>query len=322
VARSSPSVSFPLGGSATMNLPQLFQLGWAACLVSLCACSAPDAVHARFPAEVALVKNAGRGDSLIANLQGENGEVVPIIFDTGAPCTLVLDTSLEPKLGRRLATRTVISAGGKGRGGLYKAPVLYAGSLELCTGSTATTFDLSRFRIDHPALGLVGFDCLRHYCIQLDFAAGKIRFLDPEHPGGEELGKAFPLTRFKGCMAVRDTLVGRGGERSLVDTGCSFSGVLTPDLFRNWTNDWQNTSRVLAGDVRFPDGVFGGMSYTNLYLRGDGKSNWMGLDFLARHLVTLNFPKQTMYLRQRSTASLAEGTGFYDDFYPRDLRKR
>ena len=44
-----------------------------------------------------------------------------------------------------------------------------------------------------PIMGMLSIDCLKHYCIQLDFAAGKMRFLEPEHVNAVQLGKAFPI---------------------------------------------------------------------------------------------------------------------------------
>jgi hypothetical protein len=82
-----------------------------------------------------------------------------------------------------------------------------------------------------------------------------------------------------------------------------------------WINGWRTTHPMPDSEVRFPNGRFGGESYTNLYLSGNGSYNLLRLSFLARHRVTLNFPKRVMYLQKRSVGSLAEGDGFFDDFY-------
>jgi hypothetical protein len=173
--------------------------------------------------------------------------------------------------------------------------------------------DLKAHGLERPLVGILGMDCLRHYCIQLDFADNKMRFLDPDALKVEDLGQTFPLTQFRGCFMTHDNLVGATGAKMLVDTGCNFDGVLTPKLFQRWTN--QISTALFPDEARFPNAVFGGVAYTNLYLNGDGGENLLGLAFLARNLVTLNFPKRTMYLQRRSTGSLAEGNGFFDDFY-------
>src|SRR2546430_314990 len=70
----------------------------------------------------------------------------------------------------------------------YKAPELYLGGIQLRIGKKVSTIDWN------GGAGILGMDCLQHYCIQLDFAAGKLRFLDPEHLKTEDLGQAFPIT--------------------------------------------------------------------------------------------------------------------------------
>ena len=146
-----------------MPISGFIQLGCVGCLALLSSCSTYDAVHPKFPAEGSIIKGAGHGDALIVNVRLENGEELPIVFDTGAPCGLVLDKSLEPKLGKQLAKRPVVWPGGKAVGGIYRAPALYLGDVQLLAGSRVATIDMSHFRIDHPILGLVGLDCLQHY---------------------------------------------------------------------------------------------------------------------------------------------------------------
>jgi hypothetical protein len=74
-----------------------------------------------------------------------------------------------------------------------------------------------------------------------------------------------------------------------------------------------------AGDVVptaiFAWAFFDGNTYTNLVYAGNPNllwpaENWIGLRFLARHLVTFNFPKRTLYLRQRSVGPLASEGSF------------
>ena len=48
--------------------------------------------------------------------------------------------------------------------------------------------------------------------------------------------------------------------------------------------------------VHLPQCVWDGQTYTDLYVGTEG--NVLGLGFLARHLVTFDFPRRTMYLKQ------------------------
>ena len=159
-------------------------------------------------------------------------------------------------------------------------------------------------------------DCLQHYCLQLDFAAGKMRFLDPNGLNSAELGAAFPLTfsrkgrnsEYLLPLLPHPRLTGGAEAPLLVDTGCDVDGSLGLPLFRQ---EVRRQQLHLQGEARhgpgaeaawLPKCVWNGATYTNLWI-GAGP-DLMGLRFLARHLVTLNFPRRTLYLRQTSVGPL------------------
>jgi hypothetical protein len=236
------------------------------------------------------------------------------IVDTGGPFCL-LDKSLEPMLGKPLKTTKVNSMYGTETGHLYAAPTLYLGNVQLRTGDRVATWDFKRLsndlnRMPHSnvrLMGLLGMDCLQNYFIQLDFAAGKMRFLDPGQAGSEDLGKAFPLAVSHGYVFVRENLPGVKNVKSQIDTGCDYDGWLTPKLFRQWTN---SSSSTVHDGVHCPNGVFWGYHYTNIDLhRGVNIKGWepvngLGLGFLARHLVSFDFPHRTMYLKRTTAGPL------------------
>ena len=66
------------------------------------------------------------------------------------------------------------------------------------------------------------------------------------------------------------------------------------------------TNKVTAN---FSFGEFGGERYPDLHITGNNDDNTIGLRFLARHLVTFDFPKQTMYLKRVSVGPLAQKNG-------------
>jgi len=100
------------------------------------------------------------------------------------------------------------------------------------------------------------------------------------------------------------------------------------------TDRWEVAGGQLC--ARFPEAEFGGETYTNLELHRCplmlsilDNSRHIGLQFLARHLVTLNFPKRMLYLQRRSVgplpdgmAALKESLGFVKDQPPKDLEAR
>ena len=195
--------------------------------------------------------------------------------------------------------------GGKEEENIYAAPKLYLGDIPLVTGSHIGTWDGS--------VGVLGMDCLRHYCVQLDFQAGKMRFLDSEHVNVAELGKAFPLTGSRRAYIHHCGLFEKKNSELLIDTGYPFDGMVNSRLFQ-WAIREQKTQPipllkdgVVQGTVpelaSLPRCVWDGETYTNLVIEA-GRPNLIGLGFLARHLVTLDFPNQTMYLKQTSVGPL------------------
>jgi hypothetical protein len=262
-------------------------------LLLLCSCATEDSIRPQLPAHVTMNKEAGRGGHLIVTLRLENGEEVPFQVDTGAPIT-VFDKSLEPKLGKRLGTTTILMPGSDSqKSGIYRSPKLYLGDIPLATAGNALVYDLKR------PMGILGMDCLRHYCLQLDFEAGQMRFLDHNQMDAAKLGKAFPLTfsgvgpqgKFVLPFIHQDSLIG-ATTNLLIDTGCNIDGLVEEGAIKG-----------LA--VILPECIWEGETCTNLIVAAVNHVNALGLSFLARHLVTFDFPKQTMYLKQTSGGPLA-----------------
>jgi hypothetical protein len=164
------------------------------------------------PAEMKMNKDAGRGIILFVPLGLKNGEELPFVLDTGASGTC-LDQSLVPKLGRRFDTGALWHFGNKHDAGVFAAPKLYLGGCLLqMTGSNVFVDDFKPLasEIGHPVMGILGMDVLEHYCLQLDFAAHRVRFLHGKRVNKRVWGKAYSLTD-----------VGMGCEKSLHGSGRS-----------------------------------------------------------------------------------------------------
>jgi hypothetical protein len=295
-------------------------------LAFLCSCATGLRESANFPATelpaaVAFNKEAGRGGHLIVTLRLENGEKVPLLVDTGTTVTC-LDQSVEKSLGKNLGSETFWRFGAKLEAGIYASPNLYLGGTPLVTGSNICVLDFKPGSSDanHPIKGILGMDCLRHYCIQLDFAAGKMRFLDPGEVNVAQPGKAFHLTFSYGCPFIHHrSLVGGQGAKLLIqiDTGYNDGdGALRSELFEQevQTHRLQTVGGVTNAQESqsgwLSKCVWNGQTYTNLLIGSSGNQvdsiNLIGLRFLARHLVTLDFPNHTMYLKQISIGPLLE----------------
>ena len=268
-------------------------------LFVLCTCAG--AQPSNLPPEVAINGEAGHGGSLVVNLQMA-GEELPFILDTGTSGT-VFYRSMAPKLGQPIGTARIKHWGVFTTENIYVMPKLSLGGVPLIGGDKTVTVgrDAPPDGSRGQPVGILGYDCLRHYCVQLDFAAGKLRFLDEEHANKSDWGRAFPIVPLNendGRPAVAENLLGQHGPHSLIDSGFTGGGWLMTNTFQQWTN---RSMPQALGESRSPHGAFAGEKYPLLPLDCLGvESDGIGLGFLARHLVTLDFPNHTMYLRRQS----------------------
>ena len=294
-------------------------------LLLLCSCAQADSIQPALPAVVPINHAAGRGGWLIIPLRLGSGEELRMIVDSGSPITL-LDESLAPKLGKRLYSTSIRSYRGKQNGAVYPAPEFFLGNVRLMGGSNVVTDNLKKLlpHFDPPILGILGMDCLRHYCVQLDFAAGQMRFLDPSQLSPAELGKSFPLrfatdSEHHGIPLIQHVgLLGGTVTNTVIDTGNDEDGTVQGiTIRRNAAGSYSGgpvrrfkhflaVKGLVKRDVGLPGCVWDGNTYTNIAVgRGPGDlPNWIGLRFLARHLVTFDFPNRTMYLKQTNSGPL------------------
>ncbi len=289
-----------------MNMRQPFH-ALSVAVVSLimsCSCAAPphDSAASMLPTDVPINKGAGRGGCLTLTLRLETGEEFPCTVDTGSPLSL-LPKILEPKLGKRLGTKRFTTLGGpRETAHIYAAPKLYLGTTPLVTAATIGTWD-------SPS-GVLGMDCLRHYCVQLDFEAGKLRFLAPERLDPAGLGKSFPLISTRYTYIRHAGFLEQKATALLLDTGFPFDAMVHPRLFKQAATEKGTQPIPLLKDGK-PAGTVPGMAclsscvwddvnYTNVVVES-GRPPLLGLKFLARHKVTFNFPKRVMYLQPFTT---------------------
>jgi hypothetical protein len=178
------------------------------------------------------------------------------------------------------------------------------GNVPLKTGTTVGVQDFTNesSAAGRRVMGVLGIDCLKHYCIQLDFEAGEIRFLDPNHLETGSLGQAFPLGFSKERqqpLLENCNLVRGNGKPTLIDSGYQGAdGTLNAEQFSAAIRDGAVIPiENRPGWARLRGCLWHGETHTNLII---ARADWnaIGLGFLARHLVTLNFPERRIYLKQ------------------------
>ena len=260
------------------------------------------------PEEIPLERDGGKAGLILINVKLENGEEVKLALDTGSPLT-VFDKSLAPLLGKRLGSETLhfMAYGWKG-GSAYKAPKLTLNGVPLMAGKLVAVQDTKQIGPKGLARrGLLGMDCLQHYCLQLDFAAGKVRFLDSEKLNSTELGRPIPIDMpwMRPWVWVDGNLIGTPGARSMVDTGDSWDGGLKQEYFRHaiekkWASlvsKGDSTVERPVSEAYMEKAEFAGQSYDGLVIHESTENDMIGLHFLSRHLVTFDFPHHLMYLK-------------------------
>jgi hypothetical protein len=295
------------------DIPFVRILAAIACPALLCSCNAvpqwypSDATHPELPAEILFNNEAGRGESLFITVRSEDGKFWFFGVDTGSSVT-VLDKSLEARLGKRLSKKEIPTGWlGKIVFGVYRSPKLFLGKTPLLMGENVWTTDLSTMASSHRMMGILGMDSLHHYCLQLDFTSHKMSFLAPESPEAK-LGKAFPLKISQVGVAIQTSFINTNEMANGIDSAEYLDGSLSSEQFQAARKEnpqasvrqWTNSTGTVFRDARFATGNFGGETYTNLIVREHSNGgNTIGLHLLAQHLVTFNFPKQTLYLQRR-----------------------
>ena len=281
----------------------------AGLLIASCASVPPtlpaDPSRPGLPPDTAFDRGLGTDRVLCLQLQGEHGEKWRFLVDSGSPIT-IFDRGLRPKLGPAIGTEPVQYAwSGTAVLQVHNSPRFFLSNTLLLAGPRVWSDDLRHVWPARGVDGILGLDCLRHYCVQLDFPNHTIRFLDPERATGPELGRAFPLYTSVNSVFVQGDLLGAGPTLYQVDTGCTVDAVMKLPVFQKaWQHqqpDW--VRRLTSGEGRpvieagFPQGTFNGETYNKLLIDA-ANHNFLGRRFLARHVVTLNFPRHTMYLRR------------------------
>lgn len=293
-------------------------LGASLGLLLLCSCASEPhssgAVTGGLPADTLINEAAGRGGHLMIPLRLADGRELFFMVDTGAPVTLC-DQSLASHFGKKKRTEAFSFVGGRQEvADVYSAPKLYCGNTRLMTGREVATVDFKKLPfLKNPAIvGILGMDCLRHYCLQLDFQAGKIRFLPPRLGKISDLGLALPLTYNPAwCPQIREANFIGPATNVMIDSGCNVDGMV-------------DQSMINGIAVFFPERNWDGETYTNLIVAAVGHANALGLRFLARHMVTFDFPNRVLYLKKMNAGPLLgdhslHGSHFGDLQSPLDL---
>lgn len=98
-----------------------------------------------------------------------------------------------------------------------------------------------------------------------------------------------------------------GDQRAILDTGCPDEAILEPALFKRVDEKPSASGDDSERRVVIPKVVWNGTTYTNVSVEKVPKGeNVIGLSFLARHRVVLDFPARKLYFKQTSVGPLPD----------------
>ena len=256
-----------------------------------------------------------------------NGQKYQFALDTGSTDT-VFDDSFKNKLGKRFLwpKKGTGTHGKEFKVEYFHVPDAYLGPFNLkhyCGPLIAVT-DLNELIPDEKRMfkGLVGMDFLLKYIVQIDFDNEKVTFfrckkdmdlfsfLRPKKNLHPEWGEPIPLKTklFSDLRYIRGCLLDNTSAEFLIDSGWAGQNTLRSRLFEkihsnktvgpkreNISPNFTLFSKLNVKVIeRFSVGSFEYKEH--LFLKNN--ESILGLPFLSRHLVTFDFPNNTMYLKR------------------------
>ena len=151
--------------------------------------------------------------------------------------------------------------------------------------------------------GLLGMSDLKRFVIQIDFDLGKLRIL---RSANEDCGDKFRLGSDHDCPTVKLS-IGETIIDAIVDTGLGNDLLLSNDVFDRLVEHGQialaadTVAATFVGDRKLSKGTLRKTSLGSFEYKGarvaKTQSNAIGSTYLSHFLVTLDFPKQAMYLK-------------------------
>ncbi len=242
------------------------------------------------------------------------------VLDTG--CTgSVFDLSFRPELGPPKRMMRITSAANPVVVQVFAGPRAFVGPFSLADCNEVVCANLKGLGpvLGRDVHGMLGMDLLSRHVVQIDFDEGCIAFLDDERDNRSDWGEELAMTYNQMKMPqVKVTLGDRPEQDFIIDTGDGSSGALSKDMFdlvvaEDGLHPVETSMATVAGvaksrEVRLGRMTVGSVEYQGLIFT-EGNGNRLGLDFLARHVVTFDFPHRRLYLKKGKDFDKPDETG-------------
>jgi predicted aspartyl protease len=239
------------------------------------------------------------------------GQTNYLVVDTGSSASL-LDLPFESRLGKSVGNGTVPMLLSTATNlPIYRCPGIDIGG-ERFAPLWARCVDFARLRTDigGPCGGVLGMDLLKGYAFTFnpDDASFSISQFVPEEK--KKRAMALPMQSDVGITYAPGIDGSANGRviRFVLDSGAWGTVGLSPsDWQRVFPSGASNTCWVGTGDLeshaktkaaRLAKLQIGTNIYTNLIVTCDlGHQSELGLAFIRRHILTVDYPNETIYLQ-------------------------
>lgn len=236
------------------------------------------------------------------------GNVYRFVLDTGASHT-IYGEPFRAWLGAPRASAKVAMLGSRATIDVFEPPEARVGSLSLKRGVSVGCHDLSGLRSKGgPIEGVIGQTFLRHHVVRFDFDNNQVAFLKAV---GADAGLKIRLHRRRGVYCADIEIPGYGTERFMLDTGdvCD-AGSLSPRVAsvlaaKGLAQEVSQRQAVSISGIealkryRLSEIEIAGFRHRGLVLVESKAlhTSTLGLKYLRRFVVTIDFPNWTMYLK-------------------------
>lgn len=251
---------------------------------------------------------AGRGGRHILIPWEREGRTMYFVLDTGAARSCV-DPGVFPGL-RPVGLLTVTTVSGKQEMAMSAPPAVSVGPFRLGGVTSVASVEMAPHArlAGRPLAGILGADVMREFVVQVDFDAGRVRVMRAGAGGDRAAwGTRVPMAWNNGTPTIRaeaggqtaDFRVDTGSGEEVALPGWWFDKVVATAAGAPATRralgagGWHSSrsARLAALDA-------GGRTYRDVALSDMyGDRPRVGLRFLARHVVTLDFPGEAMFLK-------------------------
>jgi hypothetical protein len=262
----------------------------------------------------------GTGGRLLFVMATVQGQPIQLLVDTG--CTRTgFDIGLQPALGNPLSRTSVATPAGIIQVEEFNWPNVELGGRRISSDQPVFCHDFRQLQkaVGEDFAGILGMDVLRHYVVQIDFDEGVFRLSKelPTHPEG--CGSEFDIIFSGGVRPHLLVSCGKSQQLFLIDTGSTNTCIDTEtfdalveshEILVGHTRSVATAAGCMVADSGLVHQLaLGHFVHQDLHCDRDALSI-LGLPYLARYRIVLDFPNYKAYLCEGRNYSKSDPRGF------------